>query len=210
MEIKRLEVGPLGTNCYLVKNEDRMVVIDPGYYTGPLEDEICQTDLPVEAVLLTHAHFDHIWGVDALVETVGAPVYALDKEETMLTDPSVNLAKDFIDIPVTVNAPIRYFSEGDILELAGLSFKTIWIPGHSAGGCCYYLEDEGVLFSGDSLFYGSIGRTDNPQGDYDALVGNLCKKVLILPDKVRVFPGHGPETVIGFEKQYNPFLREWS
>lgn len=208
MEMKRLEVGPLATNCYLLINEDKLIVIDPGYYTGPLEEAVQQTGLPVEAVLITHAHFDHIWGLDALAEACGGTVYALDKERETFEDASLNLAGDFIDIDVRVNTPVRYFSEGDVLELAGLKFKTIWVPGHSCGGCCYYLEEEGILFPGDSLFYGSIGRTDGPQGDYEALTGALKEKVLTLPEDTLVYPGHGPETRIGFERQCNPFLRE--
>lgn len=210
MEMKRLEVGPLGTNCYLLTNEDKLIIIDPGYYTGPLEEAIRESGLPVEAVLLTHAHFDHIWGVDALVESCGGTVYALDKEREAIEDPAMNMAQDFIRETVHLNTPVQYFSEGDVLEPAGLKFGTIWVPGHSYGGCCYYLEEEGILFAGDSLFYGSIGRTDGPRGDYEALIANLKEKVLTLPEDTRVCPGHGPETTVGVERQINPYLRQLS
>ena len=206
MDLRSCELGILQTNCYVIGNDDQLVIIDPGHCPDRFLELIENDGRRPAAILLTHGHFDHILGVDPLVRRFGMPVYALDKEELTLTNPDNNLAAIFTQGTVNLESEVTYFSEGDVLEIAGLSFETIWVPGHSYGGCCYYLRSEGVLFSGDGLFYGSIGRTDGPQGDLDALVGALKEKVLTLPEETAVYPGHGPATKIGFEKRNNPFL----
>ena len=207
MDIRNYELGLLQTNCYVVGNDDKLVIIDPGGCPPSFMQTLQEDGRIPEAILLTHGHFDHILGVDELTAHFDLPVYALEQEAETFNDPAFNLGQAFIGQTVQLRSKITYFSEGEKLDLAGLTFETIWIPGHSYGGCCYYLRDEHVLFSGDALFYGSIGRTDGPQGDMRALVDNLKEKVLILPDETEVYPGHGPATSIGFEKQYNPFIR---
>ncbi len=206
MDVNVYQLGVLETNCYVVGGKDGIVIVDPGGSSPHLLDAIEKDSRKVAAILLTHGHFDHIAGVDGLVKKYQVPVYALDKEKEMLTDPSNNLAADLGGESVTIESEITYFSEGDVLEAGGLSFETIWVPGHSYGGCCYYVKDEGVLFSGDTLFCGSIGRSDFPGGDMKALVDALKQKVMILPDETKVLPGHGPGTDIRFEKKFNLFL----
>ncbi len=206
MDIRGYEVGMLQTNCYLVGGEEGLVIIDPGYAAVQLIDAIDTDEREPVAILLTHAHFDHTMGIDALVDRYHIPVYALDKDRETLENTSANLSQLVGGFNMHVNSEITYFSEGDVLELAGLSFETFWVPGHSAGGCCFYLRNDHALFSGDALFYGSVGRTDLPGGNMGALIRGLKEKILVLPGDTIVYPGHGPTTYIEYEKQYNPFI----
>ena len=207
MDIKNYVVGMLQTNCYVIGNDDRLLILDPGYAGDRLFAEIDSDGRKPEAILLTHGHFDHIMGVDAVVERYQIPVYALDKERDTFSDSSAALAGFFMEAEKHMDAEVTYFSEGDVLRLAGLEIETIWTPGHTPGGCCFYIPKEHVLFAGDSLFCGSVGRTDMPGGDMGALVRGLKEKIWKLPEETTVYPGHGPETTIGYEKQYNPFVR---
>ncbi len=207
MDIKAYEVGMLQTNCYVVGGDDGLVIIDPGYAGAKLCNEIDSDGRKPVAILLTHGHFDHTMGVDYLVERYDIPVYALDKERETIESSAANLSTLFSAAGIHSDTEITYFSEGDVLEFAGLSFETLWIPGHSVGGCCYYLRSDNVIFSGDNLFYGSVGRSDLPGGSMSAMINGIKEKLFALPDETMVYPGHGPETSIGFEKQYNPFIR---
>ena len=207
MDLNHIELGILQTNCYVIGGEDGLVIIDPGYCPPELISLIEDDGRKPEAILLTHGHFDHTMGVDQLREHFDIPVRALIQEKQTLETTEYNLSTMFSGQGVLLESPVSYFSEGEVLTYAGLKFETIWVPGHSQGGCCYYVRDEEVLFSGDSLFCGSVGRTDLAGGDMTTLVENLREKVMTLPDKTAVCPGHGPGTDIAFEKQFNMFVR---
>lgn len=204
--VKRLELGPIATNCYVVSDgEGRAFVVDPGYeYARVLE---AVRGLHVTHILLTHAHFDHIGGVQAVKDATGAQVLVHEKEAGWLTDPSLNLSAvryEFAPWEVRGPAPDAVLRGGERLELLGHEVRVLYAPGHSPGHVCYLLGD--LLFGGDVLFAGSVGRTDLPGGDFDTLLASIRRELLPLDPATRVLPGHGPETTIGREARSNPFL----
>ena len=161
--------------------------------------------LEVEEILLTHGHFDHIAGGDDLRNRSGARIKCLDAEKELIENPELNVSLDFMGYPVTLT-PDGYFKDGDELTIAGdIRCKVLATPGHTKGGCCFYIEEGGILISGDTLFEGSVGRTDFPGGSMSTLVRSLQEKLMVLPDETKVYPGHGAETTIGFERKYNPY-----
>ena len=155
-------------------------------------------------ILLTHGHFDHIMAADEVRKKYNIPIYASEKEETTLLNPRVNLSA-FGRGNCTLDADV-YLKDLEVVEMAGFSVQMIETPGHTVGSCCYYLKDEGVLFSGDTVFQGSVGRTDFPEGSTAAIVRSLHRLLDALPDETEVYPGHDASTTIGYEKRYNPFV----
>ena len=155
-------------------------------------------------ILLTHGHFDHIMAADEVRKKYNIPIYASEKEETTLLNPKVNLSV-FGHGSCTLDADV-YLKDLQVVELAGFSVQMIETPGHTVGSCCYYLKEEGVLFSGDTVFQGSVGRTDFPEGSTAAIVRSLHRLLDTLPDETEVYPGHDASTTIGYEKRYNPFV----
>ena len=207
MKIEKYVVGIIGTNCYLVINEEtkEAVLIDPGAYPLKIRNAVKEAELKIKAVLLTHAHFDHIMGLDDVRKEFQVPVYVEEEDMNMMTDSRWNLSVNY------VNGGYQYkdatpVKDGQILEIAGMQFKVIHTPGHTPGGCCYYMEKEGVLFSGDTLFQASVGRSDFPGGSASELVRSVKEKLLALPDETHVYPGHMDETTIGYERRHNPFV----
>ena len=155
-------------------------------------------------ILLTHGHFDHILAAEEIKKKYNIPIYACAKEEKTLQDPRINLTA-FHMSSYTLKADV-YLTDLQVVELAGFSVQMIETPGHTLGSCCYYLKDEGVLFSGDTVFCGSVGRTDFPEGSTAAIVNSLHRLLEALPDNTEVYPGHDTSTTIGYEKRYNPFV----
>lgn len=206
MKIEKFVTGIISTNCYLVINEEtkQTVVIDPAACPAYLMGHIKSEGLQVEAILLTHGHFDHIMGIGDLRIEFPVPVYAHEGDWETLLDPSLNLSISYTDGYTFDGA--TYVRDGQTLELAGASFQVIHTPGHTPGGVCYYLENEKVLFSGDTLFQNSVGRTDFPNSSMSDLIRSLREKVMALPDDVKVYPGHMGETTIGHERKHNPFI----
>ena len=206
MEIIMLTVGQVCTNCYIIHQEgtNSCVVIDPGDEAKKIADQIRKNGWNCEGILLTHGHFDHITGVSDLVSYVGGKVYAYREELDVLKDPHLN-ASAMAGYEVAIE-PEMLLRDGEKLEIAGFVFRVIYTPGHTKGGCCYYVEAENVIFSGDTLFQASVGRTDFPNSSMSDLMHSIREKLLILPDETKVYPGHMGETTIGYEKQNNPFI----
>lgn len=208
MKITNLPSGALQVNTYLAVDEEtnKGFIVDPGGYNPALTKMVNDENIDIEYILLTHGHSDHICGVkEHLEDFPGAKVVADKEEEPMLHDVRFNFSAEF-GMPYTVDADI-YVSDGDELNVGNINLKFFHTPGHSPGGMCIYAEKENVLFSGDTLFRQSIGRTDFPGCSFEALAESIKEKLFVLPDATQVFPGHMGPTQIGFEKRNNPFVR---
>lgn len=205
MEITILTVGPVQTNCYIVNKEgsSSCVVIDPGEEAGKIASYINKKGLENKGILLTHGHFDHITGVSELAGLAGGKVYAYEGEKELMTDPGQN-GSTMMGYELALE-PECLLRDGELLHIAGLDFKVIHTPGHTAGSCCYYAEEEKILFSGDTIFMESVGRTDFPTGSARKLIDSVRNKVLALPPDVKIYPGHGPETSVAYEMANNPY-----
>ena len=206
MKIEHYVVGMVGTNCYFAINEQtkECIIIDPGDEAARLSEKIAAGGYTPVAILLTHAHFDHIMGVDALAETYGIPVYIHEDDADMLQQPDINCGA-MIGTRASAKAD-KQVRDGDTINLAGMEIQVIHTPGHTPGGACYYFPQQEVVFSGDTLFCESVGRTDLPGGSMSQLVRSVREKLFKLPDLTIVYPGHGEPTKIGTEKQYNSFI----
>lgn len=205
IKIGRMTLGVCSTNCYFLYREGSgdVIFVDPGDRGADIYEALKKKGLQVAAILLTHGHFDHIWGAQKLRELSGAKIYALDAEKVVCQDAYVNVSaqagrKAVID-------PDEWLTDGQELTFAGISLKVIATPGHTIGSCCYYVPEAGFLIAGDTLFAGSVGRTDLPTGSMGKLVRSIKEKLFLLPDETKVYPGHGEETSIGEEKQFNPY-----
>lgn len=199
-------VGPVQTNCYFVMNMERKecIIVDPGEEAEKINDYMTKKGIKPVAILLTHGHFDHIGAVEELKSRYNIEVYADKEEENTLKDPCVNLSVQLGDV-ISITAD-HFVSDGQIIELMDEKIRCIHTPGHTEGGMCFYFEEEAILFSGDTLFQESVGRTDFVGGSMSKIVNSLKEKILVLPDNVKVYPGHGMMTSIEHEKMYNPFV----
>lgn len=206
MKIEKFVTGIISTNCYLVINEDtkQAVVIDPAACPSYLMSHIKSEGLKIEAILLTHGHFDHIMGIDGFLSEFDVPVYVHEEDADAMEDPVLNQSSTYTSGYTFGKA--RYLRDRQTLELAGYTFQVIHTPGHTKGGCCYYVASEGVLFSGDTLFQNSVGRTDFVNSSTSDLVHSVREKLFLLPDDTMVYPGHMGETKIGHEKKYNTYV----
>lgn len=206
MKIERFVFGPAMTNCYLVFDEEskRGWVVDPGMNPDALVARIEELQLKLEAILLTHAHFDHIGGVEAVRQVSDAPVYVHQVEADWLGDPVKNSSTFFPGLPEVKCRPAeRLLAGGELLELVGEQLTVLHTPGHSPGSVTYVWRN--VIFSGDVLFQQSIGRTDLFGGDYETLMRSIHQLLTELPEETRVLCGHGPETTI-VQEQQNPYV----
>ncbi|MCI9527437.1 MAG: MBL fold metallo-hydrolase [Lachnospiraceae bacterium] len=206
MKIEQYCVGQVQTNCYFAINEktQEMVVIDPGDFAQLLAEKIKQKGLKPKAVLLTHGHFDHAMAAQELAGIFGVKIYAHEAEKETLEQSGLN-ASGMIGRRDSYQADV-FVKDGQVLQLAGMDLKVLHTPGHTEGGCCFYSEEEKVLFSGDTLFCQSVGRTDFPRGSMSQLIRSIRDKLLPLPDDVKVYPGHMGVTTIGMERRGNPFI----
>lgn len=206
MKVEKFVTGIISTNCYLVINEDtkQAVVIDPAACPSYLMSHIKSEGLKIEAILLTHGHFDHIMGIDGFLSEFDVPVYVHEEDADAMEDPVLNQSSTYTSGYTFGKA--RYLRDRQTLELAGYTFQVIHTPGHTKGGCCYYVASENVLFSGDTLFQNSVGRTDFDNSSTSDLVHSIREKLFLLPDDTMVYPGHMGETKIGHEKKYNPYV----
>ena len=197
----------IGTNCYLVINEETKdtVMVDPGAYPAKLKNVVKEQGLKLKAVLLTHAHFDHIMGLSDVMEDIKVPVYVEEADLPMMMDGESNLSSGYMrgGYQFEDAVPVR---DGQQLQIAGFQFRVIHTPGHTPGGCCYYFPYEDVIFTGDSLFCCSICRKDFKAGSMADLVRTVKEKIMTLPEHTEVYPGHNDTTTIENERMYNPYL----
>lgn len=205
-EILRYIVGPVCTNCYLLVNHKtgELLVVDPGDQAQLIEKQIEKTGAKPVAVLLTHGHFDHAGAAEELADKYQISIYAHEAEKETLEDPGLNLC-GMIGEHKVYHADI-FVKDEEVLNLAGFSIRVFFTPGHTIGGCCYYIADEKILFSGDTLFQESVGRTDFPRGSASDLIRAIREKLMPLPDDVTVYTGHDESTLIGYERMHNPYL----
>lgn len=206
LAVKHMIVGAVATNCYLAMNTKtkEALIIDPGDSAKRIAEIIKEEGVTPVAVLLTHGHFDHAMAAEELAGEFQIPIYAHEKEQETLETPRINLS-GMIGQSLTFHAD-NYVKDGDVLNLAGFEIKVLHTPGHTLGGVCYYLEKEKVLFSGDTLFCQSVGRTDFPTGSSSTLIRSIKEKLMPLADDIKVYTGHEDMTTIGMERKYNPFL----
>lgn len=207
MTIKQLSVGALQTNCMIIEDGNIAVVIDPGAEPDKIMNYVSTNKLKLSAILLTHGHADHIGAVGFLREydNQQVPVYCHRLDAQMLINPEKNLAS-LMGIALNVGKPDFDISEITELAIGELTFTIHHVPGHTPGHVAYYCK--GNLFAGDTLFRGGIGRWDLPEGNGKLLIQGIKEKLLVLPPETIVWPGHGPETTIGYEKETNPYLAD--
>ena len=208
MILEMLTVGPFQENCYIIGDEESGVgaLVDPGDEAARIALAVERTDLEIGSIIVTHAHIDHVGAVAALVDEYACPVLMHADSEPMLQHlptQAMMMALKFGKVP-TVN---RNIGDGEVLEVGALRLLPLYTPGHAPGHLALYLEDQGLVFSGDALFAGSVGRVDLPGGSMEVLMRSIEERLMTLPDETRVYPGHGPQTEIGNERTSNPFLQ---
>lgn len=215
MLIKAIPAWVAETNAYVVADEPggRAILVDAPPDPKRIGDYLADIDVSLVGIVLTHGHIDHTGGAGYLAGTTGAVTYVHPDDDFLTKHPARQLEAMFgmtppgeYDLPDT----FRDLADGQELEVGGFSFEVRQTPGHTPGHCCLLLKSEGILFSGDQLFAGSVGRTDLPGGSWQELMDSMREKVMVLDDTVRVLPGHGPETSIGHERLTNPFRQDWA
>ncbi|MEH6940386.1 MBL fold metallo-hydrolase [Bacillus sp. JJ722] len=207
MKYYQLPLGPLGTNCYILEDgKGECVIFDPGSEGAKLIQFIKNKSLKPLAVLLTHAHFDHIGAVDDVRDAFEVPVYLHKREEKWLESAALNGSSAFMGNSISQRPADILLTKEEVLTFGNFTFEVFETPGHSPGSVSYYVRDEGYLFAGDVLFQGSIGRTDLNGGSMEVLMQSIHQKLLPLADDTIVFPGHGGLTTIQDEQDYNPFI----
>ncbi|MFN8532257.1 MAG: MBL fold metallo-hydrolase [Dehalococcoidia bacterium] len=209
MQIRRAVVGAFQENCYLVSDEEgETVVIDPGDEAERLLAVIEKEGLKVRLIANTHSHADHILAIAPIVRATGCDFTMTEAEEAFLRakPPTSNAYLTVTELPPP---PTRFAADGDEIAVGALRLRVIATPGHTPGGACYYDEANGVVFTGDTLFQASIGRSDFSGGDGDQLLRSIHERLMTLPDEVTILPGHGDPSTIGDERRFNPFLQGW-
>ena len=206
MIIESLRLGSYGANCYIVGSEKSkdVIIIDPGAESNKIKKIISAKSYNPKLILLTHGHGDHIGGTKNLKKEYNIPVYIHKKDSAMLKDERLNFTKMMFRNGVSINAD-KLLGDGDNITLDNMKFQVLHTPGHTPGGIC--LKHKKIVFTGDTLFKGSIGRTDFPGGSQEQIIKSIKEKLLVLDDDTVVYPGHEGQTTIKYEKENNPFLR---
>ena len=199
-------LGILENNCYFIhrEGESEAVFIDPNSQGDRLFVRLREKGLEIKAILLTHGHFDHIMGANEMRNVSGAKIYALEEEAELLADPQMNSSFK-VGKSYTVKPDIL-LKDGDVVTVGSINLKVIGTPGHTIGGCCFYFEEARMVICGDTIFAESVGRTDFPTGNMKKLLASIEDKIFTLPEDTKLYPGHGPATTVGHEKENNPFF----
>ena len=208
MILEMLTVGPFQENCYVIGDQESGIgaLIDPGDEAARIAMAVEETGLDIKSIIVTHAHIDHVGAVAALTDEYACPVLMHAEAEAMLEalpTQAMMMGIRFGKVPKVD----RYLEDEDTVEVGGLGLRSLYTPGHAPGHLAFYLEDEGLVLSGDALFAGSVGRVDLPGGSMEVLMRSIEERLLTLPDETVVHPGHGPQTTIRNERTTNPFLQ---
>ncbi|MBO5407991.1 MAG: MBL fold metallo-hydrolase [Clostridia bacterium] len=207
MVVKTIITGNIEENCHLFWDENKhCMVIDPGDDCSRILKEISEQHLFVGKIILTHGHYDHVGAVNELKKATGAAVIAHEEEKELIVNPELSLSR-YISPDFSIPEVDFYVKEGDVISVGSLSLTVMHTPGHTQGGMCLY--GHGILFSGDTVFYGTLGRWDFPTGDLSKLTHSIIQRIFSLPDDTIIHSGHGPATTVGAEKQHNEVFR-WS
>jgi hydroxyacylglutathione hydrolase len=208
MILEKLTVGPFQENCYVIGDQESRIgaIIDPGDEAARIAMAVEETGLDIGSIIVTHTHIDHVGAVAALADEYACPVLMHDEAEPMLKElptQAMMMGIRFGKLPEVD----RYVEDEEIVEVGDLRLRSLYTPGHSPGHLAFYLQDEGIVLSGDALFAGSVGRVDLPGGSMEVLMQSIEERLLTLPEETVVYPGHGPRTTIGNERTSNPFLQ---
>ena len=211
IHIQKFTFNPFGENTYVVYNDEKLAyIVDPGniqdFETAEIESFISKNELKIESILLTHAHIDHVLGLQWAHDTYKVPVLLHEVEQEIL-DRNPFTAKQYGLFMKPIEGEKKYIQEGEKLNLGNDEFEILYVPGHSPGHIAFHNTDQKIVLSGDVLFEGSIGRTDLYKGDYEQLIDSIKTKLFALAPETKVYSGHGNPTTIGFEKDYNPFFK---
>jgi len=207
MKVEKVLLPAAAENCYIAINEDtnESIIIDPGSAFERIKSAVESTGTKPVAILLTHGHFDHAGEAASTAKEYGIKVYTHEATAEELKNPAINLSGDMFGGSESYSADV-FLKDQEEVDLAGLRLKCLFTPGHTPGGCCFYFPNEDIVFTGDTLFSGSVGRTDFPGGSMSQLVESIKSKLMTLSDDTICYPGHNEPTTIGTERIYNPFL----
>jgi glyoxylase-like metal-dependent hydrolase (beta-lactamase superfamily II) len=209
VQVRQLPLGPLQTNCYLVgcENTSQAAVIDPSWNGRSIVAMAENDGWDITHILLTHSHFDHVGGLGEIKEETQAPIYIHPEAIDTLRNAAMSAGFFGVRIP-SPPGPDELLIDNQIIEVGELKLEVLYTPGHAPGHVCFYISEYNLVFDGDVLFQGSIGRSDLPGGDFKRLMKSINERLITLPDETKVFPGHGPSTTIANERSTNPFLQE--